>query len=218
MINLIKKDLILSMSKKNFLIFIVYFFIICITTEDTLPSDNKYIVICVTITFILSSVSFSYDDRLKGEYILLSLPVKKRNIVLSKYLSIFMYIIFSLIILGILGGITTSLNIFKNLNYINFNVVIKSIFIILLLCSINFPFYFFKGFSFGKLSSFVLYLIFFMSSFMYTDGNLGLIEKFKTTFFKNTSILLNLTSLVIILCILILSMIISINAYEKKFL
>ncbi|MCY6960358.1 ABC-2 transporter permease [Clostridium brassicae] len=216
MINLIKKDLALNVNKRTLWVFIVYFFIIVITSESYLPSNNKYIIIVSTMAYFIAAASFSFDDRLKGDYIINSLPIKRKDIVLAKYVSIILYTIVALVFTGVLGGLISYIGIFENLDYINLNVISKSMIAVFLMCSLNFPLYFTKGYRVGKIISFAIYFGFFaIANSLYGEVSTGLILKIKSIF-NSSSTFLNGIVLVIMVCVFILSIFISIGIYEKK--
>lgn len=216
MINLIKKDLALNVNKRTLLVFILYFFIIVITSESYLPSNNKYIIIISTMAYFIAAASFSFDDRLKGDYIMNSLPIKRKDIVLAKYISIILYTLGALASAGILGGLISYIGIFENLDYINLNVVSKSMIAIFLMCSLNFPLYFTKGYRIGKMISLAIYFGFFaIANSLYGEVSTELIGKLKSIF-NSSSIFLNGIIFVIMICLFILSIFVSISIYEKK--
>ncbi|WP_242568028.1 ABC-2 transporter permease [Clostridium botulinum] len=107
MLNLIKKDLIITKSYiiKALAILIFYIFIF-----NEMDKQGIYIIGIYLIVQILISVSFFYGETAKEDYILKSIPVKKKNVVLAKYISIIIYFIAFLILIYLSNFIVHILN------------------------------------------------------------------------------------------------------------
>ncbi len=102
MLNLIKKDLIIIKYYiiKTLAILALYMFIFDKTDKQGICVLSIYLVV-----YILISMSFYYGERVKEDYMLKSLPVKKNEVVLAKYTSVIIYFIASLILMYIINFI-----------------------------------------------------------------------------------------------------------------
>ncbi|MCY6370885.1 ABC-2 transporter permease [Clostridium ganghwense] len=215
MINLIKKDLTISFHKMTILAFIAYF-LIMVTSQDYIPSDTVYLIMITTMAYFLSTISFTYDDRLKGEYILNSLPIDRKDIVISKYVSIFFYILIAILFNGILGGIFATTGIVGNLSFLNLSIIKKILVTTFLMCSLNFPLYFKYGYRRGKIFSIIIYFTFFaIANFLSAIGDINFLQKI-IAFKQNNLLLVGSIVLLISICILITSAIVSLHIYENK--
>ncbi len=111
MLNLIKKDLIII---KSYIIKVLAILALYIFIFDKMDKQGIYILSIYLIVYIFIAVSFSYGEVVKEDYMLKSLPVKKKEVVLAKYTSVIIYFIASLILMYIISFIVHILN-FKDI-------------------------------------------------------------------------------------------------------
>ncbi len=212
MFNLIKKDILIQ--KGTFKLMLAYIFILIIVMGQ-MSSDGKYLIYIMTFVFSFVITSFFYDEKYKAQFILNSLPIKRRDIVLSKYLSVFIYTIASFIIIGGIGGIIAVLHLPFNIGIIKLNVIKISFIASILMCSINFPLLFKFGYRKGKFIFTVIYFGMFgviLSLFDKIDVELLKIYEFM----NNNMTMINLISSILVILIFITSIIISISIYNKR--
>lgn len=89
MINLIKKDLIISCSNKRTNIMMLLYFPLILLILGTENIDTLFIFSTFSFSFLLTKIPFSYEVKDKSHIFVQSLPVTKKDIVLSKYIGIF---------------------------------------------------------------------------------------------------------------------------------
>ena len=137
MLNLIKKDFLLAFSSKSTLIFIILYVPFILFTIGT---DNKFIgsLMIYTFVYMLTTISFGYDAQVKTHILLQSLPIRKRDIVISKYLSIFINYTIGFVITGSYLWIIKLLG-FIDVDTFNLSLVESTLPIILLSLSISLP-------------------------------------------------------------------------------
>lgn len=167
MFNLILKDIILFKKTLAFSFAYVIFFIIIIFKQENFPTSLATLSILLVSTFtpilFMIGTSIVYEDKFKTDRFFNSLPVNKENIVLSKYLSAFLYFI-----IGIVFYIA-SLFIFKLFNFniairinllsLSFSLLLSSIYI-----GINLPLYYLLGYNGTRIFNFVYFIfIYFLS-------------------------------------------------------
>ena len=168
-------------------------------------------VILVGIIFTLAIVMhiFSYDEKKSIQMLLSSLPYTRREIVSSKYISTFIYILL------VIGAIVIS-NFFVNEQLPNWKQFIIVIGIVVLVLSFLFPFsYQFtsKYLLIGSFSFFGIYLL--IGKFLVPNINdeiRSIIAKILE--FNNTQIVIGAGIMLSILYLL--SWLLSIRIYEKK--
>lgn len=106
---LIIKDLLqLKSYKKTLIIFIAIFVLTGIAQENTKGIENMLIVMLTLGFGMFSIASFNYDEQAKADRYILTFPVTKKEIVLSKYL----LVICSTIVGAIVGTIISFAIIF----------------------------------------------------------------------------------------------------------
>ncbi len=88
MINLIKKDLLVSYSNKISIIMILMYFPLILLILGTRDINSIFIFSTFSFCFIMIKIPFSYEIKDKPHIFIQSLPVKKSDIVISKYISI----------------------------------------------------------------------------------------------------------------------------------
>lgn len=93
MFHLIKKDIL--MQKKSFALAILLMFFFTFTLSNIGPVGLSIGILA--ITYQLGLGASALEDKNNSDIILISLPIKKTTIVLSKYLSIFVYLAYALI-------------------------------------------------------------------------------------------------------------------------
>ena len=88
MLNLVIKDILVQ--KKIFIASILYIIFFVIAFQSL--GMGMYTAAIVAIVYLMVSGGFAYDDKSKSDIMLNSLPIKRENIVMSKYISLFVYI------------------------------------------------------------------------------------------------------------------------------
>lgn len=220
MLNLIIKDILIQ--KKILLYSLFYAIFAPIVFSSMKPSGfGLYVFPSIAITYMLISMAASYDEKNKSEIILNSLPIKRTAIVISKYISIFVFaiigIIFSILVSFI--GKTTALPMFtRSISLLDIVSILTSVCI---LGSIFFPVYF--KFGFIKMNIFnviIIMLIMLLPSIAFdyaTESPNNILVKKFTYFINNTSSLTqNSLALITGLIFLMISLMISIHIYENK--
>lgn len=206
-INLMKKDLYLS--KKYFRSVFLIIFLVLLFGKN-LQSRGIYFLLIVASIYVLMSAADNYDDVKNGKYIINSLPVNRKEIVVSKYsINIIMVIVilsFWMIISNLIFYFNLPLNI-KPLT-IKFSLSILSF--IIIYGSLNYLIYFCIGGNKGSLVKTLLYIIIWAFSFdlfgKYNKLNWGLINDMKYV----------VVGLFISLIVMFISMSIAIRIYDRK--
>lgn len=106
---LITKDLLQLKSYKKTLIIFVLIFILTGIAQENIKGVGSMIAIMLTLGFGMFSIAtFNYDEQSKADRYILTLPLTKKEIVLSKYI----LVIGSTVIGAILGTITSFVIVF----------------------------------------------------------------------------------------------------------
>lgn len=118
MFKLIRKDLLLALSNKFNLISTLLFAPLLLFFMDFQVNEKIIVIIIYGMSFFLLSLSFYYVDKLKPEVLIQSLPIRKREIVLSKYMLVFLCYLIGVIYVSILFKVAEFLgySITANLN------------------------------------------------------------------------------------------------------
>ncbi|MCR1898363.1 ABC-2 transporter permease [Irregularibacter muris] len=114
MFALIKKDLILSFGNKQ-TYFLLLFYPLLLLFITGMENPGIMIFACVsTFTFLLPLISFAYEELLDSNMLLGSLPIKRWEVVVNKY-------IFALIVFGL--SIPYTYLYMSILNFLGFNIL-----------------------------------------------------------------------------------------------
>ncbi|WP_125153064.1 ABC-2 transporter permease [Clostridium rectalis] len=208
MFNLIKKDLIVQ---KKTLFFIIPYFLFSLITFDNMSPNAFISLMTITSVFILSTASFSYDEKNKSTILFSSLPITKLNIVLAKYINTIVYSIISFTLVTIIM-IISNINNLNFLSALNIILFIKLTSVSMLIASITFPLFHKYGFIKTKSIIFIIYFILFgIITNLFQNNN------FYIGYFINSILIPNmLIILLIILLFFISSILISLKIYENK--
>ncbi|MBU5300138.1 ABC-2 transporter permease [Clostridium sporogenes] len=213
MLNLIKKDLIITKSYiiKALAILIFYIFIF-----NEMDKQGIYIIGVYLIVQILISVSFFYGERAKEDYILKSIPVKKKNVVLAKYISIIIYFIAFLILVYLSNFIVHILNFSDIIQSLKISTIFFSLSTIFISMAIQLPIYFKLNYSKGRIiNNFIYFGIFIAIYTLYDNNHLNnYMKTYNVSNDRYQKFILIVTIISIIL--FIISSILSMRIYEKK--
>ena len=220
MFNLIIKDIMIQ--KKMILYTLLYATFAPIVFFSMGPGGlGLYVLPPMATTYMFISFAVKYDEKNNSEVILNSLPLKREDIVISKYISIFVFgavgLVYSILI-GFIGK-ATGLPIFDStISLLHIVLVLTSVCIF---SSIFFPVYF--KFGYIKMNFFnviLIMLIVFIPSLAieYAGSNPNNILVEKITYFINNTSSLTQNSLVLIIALILflISLMISIRIYNNK--
>ncbi|WP_027624176.1 ABC-2 transporter permease [Clostridium lundense] len=212
MLNLIFKDIIVQ--KRN-LLFMLLYLIICIFAFRSMPSQAILYVITLTYIFFFITGSYSYDEKNKSHLMISSLPITRKEIIISKYISIIIYNIVSLFVVFIFILLAKLLNLPLTTEFFTLNDVINIFTVSLILGSIMFPIYSKFTVTKSKLLTFIIYFSFFTFTSSLSssskENTVSITGRFLKLIFNN-----NLIFLAIVFIIYLLSMYVSIKIYESK--
>lgn len=141
MLGMIKRDLILMLSSKRERLFLLLYIPFLLVVVEFKDPKWLYFAILITYTYLISISSFVYDVIGKSIYMMTSLPITKKEVVIYKYLSLFVYFFLTIVYAGVYLWIINALKI-KNVDYFNIEVIKKAIPTLLISTSIVFPSYF----------------------------------------------------------------------------
>lgn len=220
MLNLVIKDIAIQKKTLLFAFFYTAFISICFNSMG--PNGLAlYVVAPILTNYLLVSNAVNYDEKNKSEIVLNSLPLKRDDIVIAKYISIFVFTIMGFIYSILIGFI------FKGTGFSTFNNSISLLDIVLvfisvcIFSSIFFPMYFRFGATKMKLFNLLLCMLFILVpltsiSYAIKYPNNILVQKFTCLINNVPSLIQYLLTLVIGLIILLISLVISLGIYKNK--
>lgn len=203
MLNLVLKDL--RFQKKNLMFIIAYLILFGFIFSDEQGFNIATMIIPLGM-LILGLTPWRYDDYYNMDIIFCSMPVRRSDIVIARYVGSLIYVIFMTLIIMLLAIIinVSNLEVFGNFTRIKLGDYTLGIIYALVIIATTFPIYFKFGTKKGKIT-----VALFMGIFMAMSVGM---EKF-TTFFNQSY---NATLGFIACCILfVISIFISLNIYNK---
>lgn len=123
MLNLVIKDILIQ--KKTIIFALLYAAFVLAFFSTIFPSGfGLYVMSPMIITYLYITFAVQYDDKNNSEVILNSLPLKRSDIVISKYISTFVFgsigIICSILVdvIGKVTGLSTFIGSISLLNIV----------------------------------------------------------------------------------------------------
>lgn len=206
MLNIIIKDIIIQKTMIPFTLLYIVVFIL--STSGSFNKGSVYIV-GVTVAFIFSLGSMQYDEKYKADNIIASLPVKRIDIIISRYLGTIFFTAVSIFFIMIFAGFVNLINISSKIPSININDIKIIVTTALVMMSLIIPSYLKFGINKGKFIIFISYFTFFsLGMTIYDNTNGGLMNTIYLFLVNNGLILATLLFVVSFVC--------SILIYDNK--
>lgn len=156
MLNLLIKDILVQ--KKTFIgaLFYLVFFVVAFQSLKM----NMFTAAIVAFVYLLVIGGFAYDDKSKSDIMLNSLPIKRENIVMSKYISLFVYIAIGTIAYIAVSFVISLLNTPIKTYPVTIELIVSAVLAVSLLNSISFPLIFKLGYVKAKVFNMIFFLTF----------------------------------------------------------
>lgn len=217
MFRLMAKDILIQ--KKQLLFSLVYLAFILFAFQGL--GVVMYPMALVAITYMLSMTDCAYEEKNKTDLLLNSLPINRRNIVASKYISALLYAVMGTLAYMVMITIVRLLNIPLKTYVLSPEIVISGFAAVCLMVGLWFPIYFRFGYIKMRVINFVLFFLFFFgSSFLtryleskkYDPWDNGIISFINS----QSDITIGLMLIVIIALYMILSFLLSVWFYNRR--
>ncbi|SNT03401.1 ABC-2 family transporter protein [Anaerovirgula multivorans] len=211
MLQLIRKDLMVLFNRWNVIFLLLSSSFMVFVSNTTIP-QGQYLFIASTIAFFVSTSSFAYDELSQSEFIIQSLPVTRKEIVFAKYVGIIINNLIG-IFYTTLVFLSLSLLGLREKDFLQMDIIISTVFIVIFMTSICFPLYFKIGYRKAK----IVNILVFMSFFMVMNALIDDLDKTKSMLLLLFEIpYLHIIIPLAILTMAMLSMVLSLKLYTKK--
>ncbi|NLI89107.1 MAG: ABC-2 transporter permease [Epulopiscium sp.] len=209
MLKIMNKDLRVMLASKSqiaLMLFIVPLFLLIVDANNM---GWLYFLILIIVAYTLIITPFSFDVSNKTIGLINSFPISRKEIVISKYLSVFPYMFISVIYSGIYLWVINKSGIL-GVDYFNIAMIGRACLYMIFVSSLIFP----ANFKFdARLAQLV-------NVFFYSGGIVLTFNLAEANINSNLVFLGNLysplTLTVVVVIIYILSMILSIRIYENR--
>ncbi|WP_445486897.1 ABC-2 transporter permease [Niallia sp. 03133] len=216
MYHLIKKEILMQKKMLKSSILIMMFF--SFTLSNLGPGGMILAIVSITYQLVLGASAM--EDKSNSNVILISLPIKKTTIVLSKYISLYVFTAYVILVFYCIYLLVNLFHIPLHLP-LTLKGIAGAIIVITLVCTINFPLVFKYGYIKSKMANLTILFIFAFGgtitiNYLSEHGSLGLNQHF-ITFLNNVSDTKVLMFLILpILLLIILSYYISLGFYKNR--
>lgn len=144
MLNLVFKDILIQ--KKSFYTTVLFYPLFVILAFQGMP-EGMLTMGSFFVAYILIFGAFAYDEKARSDVFMLSLPVKKVDIVKARYLSFIIFTILGTLIMCLYINIAKMLNIDINLGKISITRITLNMLAIIIIYSAYIPIMYKCGFS-----------------------------------------------------------------------
>jgi len=163
MLGILKRDISLLVSSKQTILFMIFYIPFLLFIAESFVPEYMYFMILVFYTYMMSIMSFTYDITGKSKYIMNSLPTNRKELVIYKYLSIFIYLAITIVYAGVYLWIIDTLKL-ADVDYFNLRGIINAIPTVMIYASIVFPAYLKFEPRIAQIINMVVFLSFFIIS------------------------------------------------------
>lgn len=168
MLSLMLKDILLL---KKTIAFSALYLVFMLFVFASLDNAASVFVICmVAITYMLTVSGCALDDKNKADVILNSLPLSRSVIVGARYLMVFVYVIFAVIIYILATRVVGMMHLIPSLHPVSLEEVLGAFLSISFLASIYLPLYFKFGYIKSKIYHFILFFGMFFGISLVASG------------------------------------------------
>lgn len=148
----------LMILKKSWKTLILYILIFGITFGLKSPIGT-YSFLGIMLPYLFILLILGYNDKYNINKFICSLPVKRKDILKSQFISLYVYYIFSILVSTGIVYIASSLNIFNEFIFPNLTIILLQILVLTILMSIYIPLYY--KFGMNKMRIVQFFIVFF---------------------------------------------------------
>jgi len=217
MFNLILKDILIQ--KRTFIFGIFYILILILSFQQV--GSPMFLTSVIAFSYIIIQSACAYDDKNKSDVLLNSLPLNRDTIVISRYISTFVFAAISVVYYILLTGVIKLLRLPFKTYPVSIEGIIGALFALTFLSGVYFPIFFKMGYIKSKMVNFVLFFaVFFgigmlLPELINSENNVYIQRILK--FFSNQSDIQTVVEiLTVMILMLVISCMISLNFYRKR--
>ncbi len=217
MLNLILKDILIQ--KKSLAYIALYVVIFSIAFQGT--GMDTFIVIAVAVTYQMVATACAYEDKAGSDIMWNSMPIKRRNIVLTKYLSVLFYTIISALVYMVFTILINLTAIPISVAPITLPGLAAAFISTILMNDVYFPVYFKFGYMRARVISIILFFVLFigilsMAQMAQSKQSGTLFKIFNATFGNASGMQIIFAIIVAELIFTLISYALSVKFYNNK--
>lgn len=214
MYHLIKKDFLIQ--KGSLKLTLLFMLILTIALNQLGAVGLMIGILAVTYQLVLGASAI--EDQKNSEMMLVSLPIKRSTIVISKYFSVYVFTMFAMIGFYLIYLAVNLLPVPMEINF-SIDALIGAVIAVTLWCSISFPLIFKFGYLKSKIANLIIFFIFvfggtWLISFLSNGQMDG--EGIPAIFAQQTDMTMLILIIVFAIFLLVASFGISLAFYKKR--
>jgi ABC-2 type transport system permease protein len=159
MYSLILKDLLIQKKTLGFILGYSIFLLFVFQGPDL--AEMVYVIGAMASSYILILGACAYEGKGGSEIVLNSFPLRRKDVVRARYLSVFVFMFLSLVVIGLSGAVMKGIGLTFPQRYLSWFDVIGVAVISLFLTSFYLPFYFKFGYIRARLVNLLVFFLFF---------------------------------------------------------
>ena len=216
MFYLIKKDIL--MQKRTVKLSIIYILLFTIFISKNEPIGLTIGIL--SVTYMLALGSSALEDKNNSDKMLISLPIKRQIIVMSKYVSVYVFAFFAIIVCFLIYFIA-SLFYPSFIQPITMEGLMAAIISITLFSSVSYPLIFKYGYMKSKMANLIVFFVLVFGgselvNYSSQNNKLTLNQNILTNFNNRTDVEILIILMVPLALILIISYFLSLTFYNKR--
>lgn len=157
MFKLVLKDILVQ---KKTLAFALIYIIFTIFAFEGLVT-GVFPTACVAVVYMLLLTACAYEDKNKCDIMINSLPIERKNVVLAKYLSVYIYALISAAVYFVATTLLQLVKVPVNIYPISLESFTGALFAVSLTSSLFLPVFFKLGYIKSKIFNFILFFLVF---------------------------------------------------------
>lgn len=217
MLSLILKDILIQ--KKMISFALGYAIFVLIAFQNPAFAGVSYIMGSMAISYLFILGACAYDN--KSEVILNSLPIKRKRIVLAKYLSVFFFVTAAILAIGIIGAVMKGAGLPFPHNYISILDVSGTLVSVILLASLYLPIYFRYGYIKSRVFNVLMFLLFFFApnlivEYVKENYDKAIIEKVVNTVNGQPAWVIGISIAAAMIILLFVSYRVAVHVYQNR--
>lgn len=157
MIGLILKDILIQ--KKTIMISLIYCVLFSIVFGRTSGVESAFISGTFAVSYLFIVYVCAYEERYNGLAIFSSLPVKRDEIVISKYISVFLFAFIGFVLTLLTQLILRKIGIVDTFPELSLELIVGLIFSVCIIAALYYPVYFKFGYMKSKFIMFGVFMV-----------------------------------------------------------
>lgn len=161
MYSLILKDILIQKKMMGFTL--AYCIFILIAFNSPVFASMTYVMGAMASSYLFIQGACAYESKGNSEIVLNSFPLRRSEIVGARYLSVFVFMFLSLVIIGFFGAVMKGIGLPFPQRYIGWIDVLGVAVTLLLMSSLYLPLYFKFGYIQARFFNVILFLLIFFT-------------------------------------------------------